>query len=248
MVSCVKADLDTIIYYLTGKDMEMNGTDNISRGKTEGTRLGREIGLNTTANPIMNPFARHDWRLPTSIRELIIKRFGEGVKFFACDRGLTSENCANDVVVIYSTPSTALSLLDRACEVLDLCRYTRTLIMVCVKDCATRHMRSMLRRFDRQSNGQNAIILPAGPGDVWARYLAVKLPEKRPLITNQILYKYCRALESAEGNRARMNEVLSTWLAKYGKAAVESGSCEALNVAEALGDRECDASYLNKAL
>jgi hypothetical protein len=61
MVSCVKADLDTVIYYLTGKYMEMNGTDNISRGKTEGTRLVKEIGLNVTADPIMNPFARQDW-------------------------------------------------------------------------------------------------------------------------------------------------------------------------------------------
>jgi hypothetical protein len=37
MVSCVKADFAPVIYYLTGKDMEMNGIDNISRGKTEGT-------------------------------------------------------------------------------------------------------------------------------------------------------------------------------------------------------------------
>jgi hypothetical protein len=78
--------------------------------------------------------------------------------------------------------------------------------------------------------------------------MAVKLPEKRPLITNQILYKYCKALESAEGNRAKLNEVLSVWLAKYGKAAVEAGSCEALSVVEALGDRVCDVSELNKAL
>jgi hypothetical protein len=74
------------------------------------------------------------------------------------------------------------------------------------------------------------------------------VPEKRPLITNQILFKYCRDLERAEGNRASMNEVLSAWMAKYGKAAVESGSCEALSVAEALGDRECDVSELNKAI
>jgi hypothetical protein len=63
MVSCVKADFVSIIYYLTGKDMERNGTDNISRGKTEGTRLRREVGLNVTADPIINPFARQDWGL-----------------------------------------------------------------------------------------------------------------------------------------------------------------------------------------
>jgi hypothetical protein len=248
MVSCVKADFAPIIYYLTGKDMEMNGIDNISRGKTEGTRMLREVGLNVTADPIMNPFARQDWGLPEWIRDLLTKRFGNDVKFFACGLGLTAENCANDVVVIYPALSTALSLLDHACEVLDLCRYSMTLVMVCVKDCATRHMRSMLRRFDRQSNGQNAVLLPAGPGDVWARYLAVKLPEARPLITNQIIYRYCNDLADVEGDRAKMSEVLSSWMARYGKAAVESERCEAAGVAEALGDCECDVSELNQAI
>jgi hypothetical protein len=42
-----------------------------------------------------------------------------------------------------------------------------TLVIVCVKDFATPHMRSLLRRFDRQSNGQHAIVMDAGPGDVW---------------------------------------------------------------------------------
>ena len=163
----------------------------------------REVGLNVTADPILNPFARQNWGLPQWIRDRITQRFGNGVKFFAYGQGLTAETCANDVVVIYPTPSTALSLLDHACEVLDLCRYSMTLIMVCVKDCATPHMSSMLRRFDLQSNGQNAILLPAGPGDVWARYLAVKLPEARPLITNQIIYRYCQDLMEAEGDRAK---------------------------------------------
>jgi hypothetical protein len=248
IVSCVKADFAPVIYYLTGKDMEMNGIDNISRGKTEGTRMLREVGLNVTADPIMNPFARQDWGLPDWIRDRITKRFGNEVKFFACGQGLTAESCANDVVVIYPTPSTALSLLDHACEVLDLCRYSMTLIMVCVKDCATRHMCSMLRRFDRQSNEQNAVLLPAGPGDVWARYLAVKLPEARPLITNQIIYRYCKDLVEVEGDRAKMSELLRSWMARYGKAAVESGKCGAADVAEVLEDCECDVSELNEGI
>jgi hypothetical protein len=45
-----------------------------------------------------------------------------------------------------------------------------------------------------------------------------------------------------------MNEVLSSWMTKYGKAAVESGSCEMLSVAEVLGDCECDVSELNNAI
>jgi hypothetical protein len=36
----------------------------------------------------MNPFARQDWGLPDWIRDLITKRFGNEVKFFACGQGL----------------------------------------------------------------------------------------------------------------------------------------------------------------
>jgi hypothetical protein len=46
MVSCVKADLDTIIYYLTGKDMEMNGTDKTSvMVRLRGLAWLRRLGL-----------------------------------------------------------------------------------------------------------------------------------------------------------------------------------------------------------
>jgi hypothetical protein len=37
-------------------------------------------------------------------------------------------------------------------------------------------------------------------------------------------------------------------MTKYGKAAVESGSCEALSAAEVLGDCECDVSEVNNAI
>jgi hypothetical protein len=97
-----------------------------------------------------------------------------------------------------------------------------TLIMVCVKDFATPHMRSLLRRFDKQSNGQYAVLLPVVQGEVWSRYLAVKLPRARPIITNSIVYDYCSSIVRAGSDSAVLNEVLGSWMAKYGEAAVAS--------------------------
>jgi hypothetical protein len=91
------------------------------------------VGLNVTANQALNPFSQQNWGLPEHIRMLIEEKFGKDVMYFACGNGLTVANCANAVVCIYPTPTIAVQLLDQACEVLDVCRRTMTLIMVCVK-------------------------------------------------------------------------------------------------------------------
>jgi hypothetical protein len=119
--------------------MEGNGIDDVSREGTEAVRTMGEVGLHAKANTVLNPFARQPWGLPMEIRALIEKQFGDKVKCFASGNGLTAVGCANDVVCIYPTPSTAVQLVDHACEVLDLCRYSVALIMVCVKDFATPH-------------------------------------------------------------------------------------------------------------
>jgi hypothetical protein len=111
-----------------------------------------------------------------------------------------------------------------------------TLVMVCVKDFATPHMRSLLRRFDRQSNGQHAIVLDAGPGGVWGRYLAVKLPQRPPIITNSIVFNYCADLVRVEGNRAAMSEVLGSWMSRFGETAIFSATSTSSGVLEALED------------
>jgi hypothetical protein len=49
----------------------MAGTDYTSRGKAGGMRLAGEVGINVTANDVLNPFARQDWGLPPRIREYI---------------------------------------------------------------------------------------------------------------------------------------------------------------------------------
>ena len=139
MVSCVKTDFGAFSFYLSGPEMEWNGIDDISRGKTEAVRTMGEVGLNVTANTVMNPFAHQPWGLPLGVRALIEEQFGDKVKYFACGNGLTAVDCANDVVCIYPTPSTAVQLVDHACEVLDVCRHSMTLILVCVKDFATPH-------------------------------------------------------------------------------------------------------------
>jgi hypothetical protein len=211
MVSCAKTDFAAFSFYLSGPEMEGNGIDDISRGKTEAVRTMGEVGLHAKANTVMNSFASQSWGLPMEIRARIERQFGDKVKYFASGNGLTAVECANDVVCIYPTPSTAVQLVDHACEVLDLCRYSMTLIMVCVKDFATPHMRSLLRRFDKQSNGQHAVLLPVVQGEVWSRYLAVKLPRTRPVITNSIVYDYCSSIVRAGSDSVVLNEVLGSW-------------------------------------
>jgi hypothetical protein len=114
MVSCVQSDMKLVARHTSGKEMEENGTDDTSRGKAGGLRLAGEVGLNVTANDVLNPFAQQDWGLPAGIREYIEELYGEGVKYFACGLGLNAENCARDVVVIYPTPGTAVQLVDHA--------------------------------------------------------------------------------------------------------------------------------------
>jgi hypothetical protein len=109
----------------------------------------------------------------------------------------------------------------------------------------TRSMGSLLRRFDRQSNGQHAIVLEAGPGDVWGRYLAVKLPQRPPIITNSIVYNYCTDLARAEGNRTDMSETLGLWMSRFGETALSSEASTSAGVLEALEDSQCDVSLLN---
>ena len=249
MVSCVKTDFAAFSFYLSGPEMEGNGIDDISRGKTEAVRTMGDVGLNVKANTVLNPFARQSWGLPLEIRAQLKKRFGDNVKYFACGNGLTAAKCANDVVCIYPTPTTAVQLVDHACEVLDICRHSMTLIMVCVKDFATPHMRSLLRRFDKQSNGQHAVLLPVLQGEVWSRYLAVKLPRKRPLITNSIVYDYCSSLVRAGSDSVKLNEVLGSWMVKYGEDAVASrGGTSSGAVEMALSNCECDVSLLNSEI
>jgi hypothetical protein len=228
--------------------MEWNGIDDISRGKTEAVRTMGEVGLHAKANTVLNPFARQPWGLPVKVRALIEKQFGDKVKYFACGNGLTAVDCANDVVCIYPTPSTAVQLVDHACEVLGVCRYSMTLILVCVKDFATPHMRSLLRRFDKQSNGQHAVLLPVAQGEVWSRYLAVKLAKKRPVITNSIVYDYCSSIVRAGSNSSVLNEVLGSWMAKYGEAAVTSKDGTSSGGIEALSNCECDVSLINSEI
>jgi hypothetical protein len=109
-------------------------------------------------------------------------------------------------------------------------------------------MRSLLRRFDRQSNGQHAIVLEAGPGDPWGRYLAVKLPQRPPVITNSIVYSYCTDLAKAEGNRAAMSETLGLWLSRYGETALSSEASTSAGVVEALENSLCDVTFLNEEI
>jgi hypothetical protein len=248
MVSCVQSDMELIARHTSGKDMEENGTDDTSRGKAGGLRLAGEVGLNVTANDVLNPFARQDWGLPSRIREYIEELYGEGVKYFACGLGLTAENCARDVVVIYPTPETAVQLVDHAFEVWGLCKYTMTLVMVCVKDFATKFMRSLLRRFDKQSNGQHARLLSKGPGDVWGRYFAVKVPAVRSRITNSILFEYCNELARVEGDETATNATLKYWLSRYGPSTSGVGEPNAERVPEALGICRCDVDALNEGL
>jgi hypothetical protein len=249
MVSYVKTDFAAFSFYLSGPEMEGNGIDDISRGKTEAVRTMGDVGLHVKANTVLNPFARQSWGLPLEIRARLEKRFGDKVKYFACGNGLTAVECANDVVCIYPTPSTAVQLVDHACEVLDLCRHSMTLIMVCVKDFATPHMRSLLRRFDKQSNGQHAVLLPVLQGEAWSRYLAVKMPRKRPLITNSIVYDYCSSIVRAGSDSVKLNEVLGSWMAKYGEAAVASRDGTSSGAVEmALSNCECDVSLLNSEI
>jgi hypothetical protein len=123
-----------------------------------------------------------------------------------------------------------------------------TLIMVCVKDFATPHMRSLLRRFDRQSNGQHAVLLPVAQGEVWSRYLAVKLPRTRPVITNSIVYDYCSSIVRAGSNSAVLNKVLGSWMSKYGEAAVASKDGTSSGGMVALSNCECDVSLINSEI
>jgi hypothetical protein len=141
-----------------------------------------------------------------------------------------------------------VQLVDHACEVLDVCRHSMALIMVCVKDFATPHMRSLLRRFDKQSNGQHATLLPVAPGEVWSRYLAVKLAKKRPLITNSVVHDYCTSLARAGRNSTVLNEVLGSWIAKFGEAAAQTKDGTSSGVLEALSNCECDVSLLNSEI
>jgi hypothetical protein len=246
MVSCVQSDMELIAYHTSGKEMEENGIDDASRGKAGGLRSVGEMGLNTTASVGLNPFARQDWSLPLPIREFITEQYGDGVKFFACGLGLTAVNCAHKVVCIYPTPSTAVQLVDQACEVWDLCKHSMTLILVCVKNFATKHMGSLLRRFDKQSNGQHSRILPKAPGDVWARYFAIKRPSAHSRITNSILFKYCNELANVQGDEAATNAVLKYWLARYGPATSGVADPSVEDVIEALGSCQCDVAALNE--
>jgi hypothetical protein len=72
------------------------------------------------------------------------------------------------------------------------------------------------------------------PGEVWSRYLAVKLAKKRPVITNSIVYDYCSSLVRAGNNSSVLNEVLGSWIAKFGEAVVMSKDGTSSGVAEAL--------------
>jgi hypothetical protein len=90
MVSCVKTDFAAFSFYLSGPEMEGNGIDDISRGKTEAVRTMGEVGLHAKANTVMNPFASQSWGLPMKVRALIEKQFGDKVKYFASGNGLTA--------------------------------------------------------------------------------------------------------------------------------------------------------------
>ena len=153
------------------------------------------------------------------------------MKYFACGLGLTAENCARDVVVIYPTPGTAVQLVDHA-----------------FKDFATKFMRSLLRRFDKQSNGQHARLLPKGPGDVWGRYFAFKMPAARSCITNSILFEYCNELARVEGDETATNATLKYWLSRYGPSTSGVGEPSAERILEALGICRCDVAALNEGL
>jgi hypothetical protein len=130
----------------------------------------------------------------------------------------------------------------------DLCKYTVTLVLVCVKDFATKFMRSLLRRFDKQSNGQHARLLPKGPGDVWRRYFAFKMPAARSRITNSVLFKYCSELARVEGDEAATNDTPKYWLSRYGPTTSGVGEPSAEGILEALGVCRCDVAALNEGL
>jgi hypothetical protein len=77
-----------------------------------------------------------------------------------------------------------------------VCRYTMALIIYGARKGLRdpTHALSLLRRFDRQSNDQHAIVLDAGPGDVWGIYLAVKLPQK--LVPRSVLSSPTRSFST----------------------------------------------------
>jgi hypothetical protein len=102
MASCVTADFGAFTFHLPGWHMEMNGVDDISRGKAEKMHLMGSVGLNATANPVLNPFSQQNWGLPGHIRTLIEEQFGREVMYFACGNGLTAARCANAAGCAYT--------------------------------------------------------------------------------------------------------------------------------------------------